>query len=212
MTDLRLRDAERRFRALGTIESEAALVQERLRLGLLPWLRVTVAAYAGHEPSRELLATAGLPVPPVLRAGALIDRAEQRRWKKLVRHLSKVALVDAARAALAAALEVGVGRGEQRACADALEAVRRWVAAPGHDPVPVLVVLDRLRQVRLAGRLPSWHALVSLLEAAATRDVDYVFRVASVLAAAAAIAAGQDEGEVERIMRRILVRDALGLG
>jgi hypothetical protein len=212
MTDLRLRDAERRFRALGTIESEAALMQERLRLGLLPWIRVTVAAYAGHEPSRGLLAAAALPAPPVLRAGALIDRAEQRRWKRLVRHLSKVALVDAARAALTVALEVGVGRGEQRACACGLEAVRRWVADPDHDPRPALAVLDRLRQVRLAGRLPSWHALVSLLEAATTRDDDHVFRVASALAAAATIAAGRDDGEVDRVMRRRLVRDALGLG
>lgn len=212
MTDLRLRDAERRFRALGTIESEAALVQERLRLGLLPWIRVTAAAYAGHEPSRELLAAAGLPVPPVLRAAALTERAERRRWKKLVRHLSKVALVDAARAALAIALEVGVGRGEQRACADGLAAVKRWCADADRDPGPVLVALDHLRQVRLAGRLPSWHALVSLLEAAATRDVDYGFRVASVIAAAAAIAAGRDDGEVERVVRRVLVRDALGLG
>jgi len=210
VTDLRLRDAERRFHALGTIESESALLQERLRLGRVPWIRVMAAAYAAHQPSCELLAAAGLPVPPLLRAAALSDRVERRRWKKLMRQLSKASLVDAARATLAVALEVGVGRAEQRACDEGLEVVGRWCVDPDRDPQAAVEALGLAHEVRLAGRLPSWQALVALLEAVTTRDLDYLWRTAGVIGSAATLAANRDDGRIDQVVRRVLVREALG--
>lgn len=49
MTDQRLREAERLARACPSLESEAALLHERLRAGTLSLERLELAAYCGHE-------------------------------------------------------------------------------------------------------------------------------------------------------------------
>lgn len=208
MTDLRLRDAERRFHALGTIEAEAAFMHERLRLGRDSWSRVQTAAYLDHEPSRLLLSQAGVPVPPLLQASALHGWTAKRRWKKLVRPLSQAALVDAARAALA----IGIWRrGDCAGIAERLEVVNAWCRADGgRDPRPVLSLLEQLRENTLARRQrPAWAALLGLFEAITTVEVDYIHRIASVLVTATSLAR-QYQGELDEGVREILLRDALG--
>ncbi len=52
MTDARLREAERRFAASGSVEDEGALFRERLRVGLIPRAHVDLAACLGDPAAR----------------------------------------------------------------------------------------------------------------------------------------------------------------
>lgn len=61
MSDDRLRQLERRFRASGAAEDEAAFLLERVRVGDLDQAGLELAAYCGHQASQ--LAT-GLASPP----------------------------------------------------------------------------------------------------------------------------------------------------
>jgi hypothetical protein len=54
MTDVRLRDAERRALS-GSVEDQARALTERLRAGTLTRERLGLAAYVGHEPARVAL-------------------------------------------------------------------------------------------------------------------------------------------------------------
>ncbi len=55
MSDQRLRELERGWRTGGAVEAEAALVRERLRLGLVDEPRLRLAARLGHGASRLVL-------------------------------------------------------------------------------------------------------------------------------------------------------------
>ncbi len=55
MTDARLRELERAFRASGADEDHARLIEHRLRLDLLPRRRVALAARIGSAPARIAL-------------------------------------------------------------------------------------------------------------------------------------------------------------
>lgn len=59
MTDQRLRRLEREVATSPSLESEAALLRERLRAGTLSPERLELAAYCGHRPARSLLPRCG---------------------------------------------------------------------------------------------------------------------------------------------------------
>lgn len=71
MTDLRLRELERRWRESGAPHDEAALLRERVRTGDLPEARLRAAALLGYAPAR--LAGADAQVAGRERVEALID-------------------------------------------------------------------------------------------------------------------------------------------
>lgn len=58
MSDVRIRELERRFNESGLAVDEAAWLSERVRLGMLDRARVELAAYLGHEPSQLALGRA----------------------------------------------------------------------------------------------------------------------------------------------------------
>ena len=53
MTDLHLREPERRFRESGSVEDEAAWLRARIQAGELTQDRLDIAAALGHEPSSQ---------------------------------------------------------------------------------------------------------------------------------------------------------------
>lgn len=55
MTDQRLRRLEREVAASPSLESEAALLRERLRAGALSLERLELAAYCGHEAALDVV-------------------------------------------------------------------------------------------------------------------------------------------------------------
>lgn len=59
MTDARLRESERRYRAFGTADDGAAWLLERVRAGELPMQRLRLLAALGHEPARHALGGGG---------------------------------------------------------------------------------------------------------------------------------------------------------
>lgn len=63
MTDERLRDLERRVEGVASVEDEARLLLERVRVGELARDRLGLAAYCGHEAGR--LATGTPPEAPL---------------------------------------------------------------------------------------------------------------------------------------------------
>jgi hypothetical protein len=63
VTDVRVRELERRFKATGTVDDEAAWLMERVRVGELAHDRVALAARLGHEAS-QACARDPLQFPP----------------------------------------------------------------------------------------------------------------------------------------------------
>lgn len=93
--DERLRDLERRWRASGAIDDEAAWLGERLRTGDLAPERARLAAWLGH-PAAEALTGVRFGDEPLQSAGE-VRRAEAALWEGVA-----VAGPDAARRALLA--------------------------------------------------------------------------------------------------------------
>ncbi len=212
MSDLRLRELERQHRVVGGPAAEAALLRERLRLGVLAWERVQVAAWAGHPLCVELVAARGEPpVTPLVCARLAHDLGERRRWARLARRLGKRTVIGAGAAGLAAALEVGAGRNEQRSCARELDLLERWQAG-GDERVRTKLVaaLEALRTMRLAAQRPSWRALVELLEGATGQRPVYVARAAVAVGVAVTIA-GARADRVQQAVAAALARGALDL-
>lgn len=56
MSDQKLRDLERRYRETGSLDDEAAYIQERVRAGILPRVRAELAAYCDHEAAKRAMA------------------------------------------------------------------------------------------------------------------------------------------------------------
>lgn len=54
MSDEDVRDAERRWRASGSVEDQAAWLRARVRAGALPLAHVHAAAFLGHEAARRV--------------------------------------------------------------------------------------------------------------------------------------------------------------
>lgn len=73
MTDTRLQELERAWRASGSVEDEAAYLRERVRVGELTQERLELAAYCGHAGARRRTRAQGLTdeleaTPELLRA------------------------------------------------------------------------------------------------------------------------------------------------
>ena len=64
MTDSHLRELERRFRASGSVEDEAAWLRARVQAGELEQSKLELAAYCGHAPAIRCLSEKELPRPP----------------------------------------------------------------------------------------------------------------------------------------------------
>lgn len=64
MADNRVRELEQRWRASGSTEDEAALLVERIRIGLLSSPRLCLAVYLGHEAAARAAAALGYQTRP----------------------------------------------------------------------------------------------------------------------------------------------------
>lgn len=118
MSDVELRELERRWRASGAPADEARVLAERLRLGELTLARLELAAYVGHVASREAL---GGVVP----AG----RLPLSRWVSLLDDAGRVALVRTARDDVLARLATPAAP-LSPALASAGLALQEWCACP----------------------------------------------------------------------------------
>lgn len=84
MSDERLRELERRWRASGALEDEAAWLGERVRLGDLERARVQVAGLLGHAAARAVWLAEGDLLLPGAEAAALTGTSANRlaAWRK----------------------------------------------------------------------------------------------------------------------------------
>lgn len=130
MTDLSLREFERRWDETGSPEDEARYFRERLRAGTLTESQLELAAYCGHSAARLAMGD-GTPSPP-------------RSLEELNAGLAKWGDAWMVRAAIAAAryalpfferLEPN-----DRRCANAVSAASAWCESPSPDAA------DRARQ------------------------------------------------------------------
>jgi hypothetical protein len=88
MSDQRLRELERRFRATGAPEDEAPLLQERLRRGDLSAARLELAAYLGHEGAALACKAEGIAPPTHVDVGlAHLPAAERDHWRRLTQEV-----------------------------------------------------------------------------------------------------------------------------
>ncbi|HZU99422.1 MAG TPA: hypothetical protein VFF73_22125 [Planctomycetota bacterium] len=116
MTDDRLREAERVYQETGSPRDEARLLTERLRAGVLPEVRLELAATLGHEAALLALAR---PRTPRTHSLPRVLLALERFGREVV-----------ARAALAAARRTAANSGADREGAACLAAVEEWLACP----------------------------------------------------------------------------------
>lgn len=65
MTDSNLRELERRFRASGSVEEEAAWLRARVQAGELESGKLELAAFLGHQAAQEALGDDSPPPPPI---------------------------------------------------------------------------------------------------------------------------------------------------
>lgn len=66
MSDEKLRELERRWRETGAAQDEAALLRERVRVGVLPRRQLELAAYLGHPAAQEALGPSVFSEPPAV--------------------------------------------------------------------------------------------------------------------------------------------------
>lgn len=84
MTDDRLSELERRFRATGAIEDEVPLLRRRLRRGDLTAERLELAAYLGHEAAALACSAEGVAPPTHIDVGlAHLPAAERDHWRRV---------------------------------------------------------------------------------------------------------------------------------
>lgn len=92
MTDSHLRDLERRFRASGSVEDEAAWLRARVQAGELSQERLELASALGHRGSELASGTASVPTSEALsrlgkgaearaRAACALGHAARPHWK-----------------------------------------------------------------------------------------------------------------------------------
>lgn len=174
MTDDALRALERRWRATGAVEDEAAWLSARLRAGGLAEARLRAAARLGHRAAQVALAddTEEPPVAVVLRVHAGPDADLAARALDLA--AVGVAWADALLPLWDAAREESLP-GDLEAARVAVDAARRCLVAPdGASARAALQTLEAVRVARLgtgqplrsAGHL--LHAAVRLAAAAAS--------------------------------------------
>lgn len=132
MSDQKLRDLERRFRETGSLGDEAAYLQERVRAGILPRVRVELAAYCGHEPAKRAMAI-DLPSDRKRLAGTLATLGSQ-----VSRPIVACIAITAARAAAECAQ---LSAPEPLA---ALTAAERWLLSPTPELAQEADALSRI--------------------------------------------------------------------
>lgn len=208
MSDGRLRELEREFRATHEVTAERGLLVERMRAGDLDERQVHVAAYLGLVAPRSLLAELGKRVPPVLDVRRLGHSAERRAWKVNLRRLSKRSVVLGA----VAACEVMLAhdRNEDPGHRADLELVRAWLRTGTRDDL--LAVRARSAAIGLPwnGRQDVQHALGGLLSAAGAPGGGFTDRAAATIVWARALVPPGYALLVDRAARRRLVRQSLG--
>ena len=127
MSDQRLRELERSWRVGGAEEAEAALLRERLRLGVIGEPRLRLAAAIGH-------AASGLLLGPRAPAGDL-----RRRLAAIDGELGRAGPETVVRAAIALArsrvrlwghTRASGSRSDRASLLAALEAAEAWVRCP----------------------------------------------------------------------------------
>ncbi len=178
MTDGALRALERRWRATGAVEDEAAWLAARLRAGVLAEARLRAAARLGHRAAQAALGDAADDGSPV---GTVLRLHEGREGDLAARALDLAALgvawADALLPLWDAAREESLP-GDLEAARVAVDAARRCMATPdGPAARAALQTLEAVRvprpgtaqALRTAGHL--LHAAVRLAAAAAaTKD------------------------------------------
>ncbi len=82
MTDSSLRELERRFRASGSVEDEAAWLRARVQAGELHQSRLEVAAYCGHKAASSVVTVAGPKTVGGLVSG-LAPWASEELWRRV---------------------------------------------------------------------------------------------------------------------------------
>ncbi len=118
MSDVRLRALERALLLTGTVEAEAAVLAERLRLGHLDEARLALAAYAGSVAAMRVL---GDPVLELSVVGLSTTRG-LRRWSRMLRLAGRRDALGCVESSARTALLVAVGEGRLgRTDAEALE-------------------------------------------------------------------------------------------
>lgn len=145
MTDTRLRELERRFRASGAVEDEAAWLAARVRAGELSRAALELAAWVAHPAAERALASPELD-PDQVRARAF-TRANQRfdasPGDALVMNLDPRGTLSnwlgelgrkhpaaAHRAAAAAAQSLFAAGLEHGTTQEAVRRLERWILAP----------------------------------------------------------------------------------
>lgn len=145
MTDDALRALERRWRATGAVEDEAAWLAARLRAGVLTETRLRAAARLGHEAAQAALGdpVEEPPVAVVLRVHAGPDADLAARALDLA--AAGVAWADALLPLWDAAREESLP-GDLEAARVAVDAARRCLATP--DAASARAALQTLEAVR----------------------------------------------------------------
>lgn len=211
MSDLSLRELERRWRNTGSLADEAAFLRERLRTGDLAQEHLEIAAYCGRKPAMQVAGIA-LPMTPVS------DCSDTIKWLENMPPVKHAVLVRAALEVARHGVKLGLANAKRERLRDkvthaerAILATQEWLRCPcpRHKKV-----LGRFQD--FGGPYPKRREPVDLAEALA--KVVYVAETSSpkLLIAFVERCAGwwkvcrsSEFGEVGRILAETIAQEVL---